>query len=211
MSGEAVTNDIAGRHLDRAGMLRRWPVVLALVVMWIDLWGGLSIANVIAGTIVGLAVLAVARQYKPRPVQHFDIVSALRYLVTFARQLAVASYQVAVAVVRPDRVRPGILAMQLRHVSDAVVTLVANSISLTPGTLTLEIERRGDVAVLYVHALDLSDPDAVRADIVALERLAIAAFGGPGARPVQDDDAAPGPREDDRAGSLRTDRHEDTS
>lgn len=184
--GAAHQADDSGRHLDRAGMMRRWPTVLGLVVVWIALWGQLSVANVLGGLIVALAVLTVARQFKPRPVEHLDVVAALRYAVTFVRQLVMASYQVALAVLWPERIRPGILAMPLHHASDAVVTLVANSITLTPGTLTLEAERRGDVTVLYVHALDVTDVDAVRADVDELEKLAVDAFGGPRAQAAQE-------------------------
>jgi multicomponent Na+:H+ antiporter subunit E len=179
--GDTTANGTSGRHLDRAGMSRRWPTLLALVVMWIALWGQLSIANVLGGIVVALAVLMVSREVKPRPVQHLRVVPALRYAVTFTRQLVMASYQVALAVLRPD-VKPGIIAVRLQHVSDAIATLVANSITLTPGTLTLEIEREGDTAILYVHALDLSDVDAVRADIAEFEALAVAAFGGAAAQ-----------------------------
>lgn len=168
----------SGRHPDRAGALRRWPAALALVAMWIALWGRFSIANVLGGAIVALTVLAVAREARPRPVQHFHAIPALRFLATFIRQLVMANYHVAIAVLRPDRIRPGILAIPLHHVSDAVATLVANSITLTPGTLTLEVERRGDTAILYVHALDLTNDDAVRAGISDLGHLAVAAFGG---------------------------------
>lgn len=164
---------------------RRWPTLVALVVMWIALWGRLSLANVLSGTLIALLVMGLAGRQQPRPVQHFNVVPALRYLQTFGTQLLLANWQVAKAVLRPDSIRPGIVAMPLHHSSDAVVTLVANSITLTPGTLTLETERRGDIAILYVHALDLNDAEAVREDICALEKLAVDAFAGPDAQAVQ--------------------------
>jgi multicomponent Na+:H+ antiporter subunit E len=164
---------------------RRWPTLVALIVMWIALWGDLSLANVLGGAAVAVVVMAFADRVQPRPTQHFNLAAALRYLATFARQLLVANWEVALAVLRPDDIRPGILAMPLYGASDAVVTLVANSITLTPGTLTLETERRGDVAILYVHALDLSDADGVREDICELEVLAVEAFAGPDAQAVQ--------------------------
>jgi multicomponent Na+:H+ antiporter subunit E len=142
----------------------------------------LSVANALSGTVVALVVLLMARGIQPRPFQHFRVVAALRYLITFLKQLAVANYQVARAELQPAHIAPGIIAVPLRYASDAVVTLVANSITLTPGTLTLEIERRGDTAILYVHALDLSDVDSVRHDIRVIERLAIDAFGDRRAR-----------------------------
>jgi multicomponent Na+:H+ antiporter subunit E len=175
------SSSASGRHPDvRGGLLQSWPTAAALVAMWIALWGRLSFANVASGALVACAVLLLARGVRPRPVRHFRVVPALRYLVTFLKQLAIANYQVALAVIRPERIAPGIVAIPMRYASDAVVTLVANSITLTPGTLTLETERRGDTAILYVHALDVSDVEAVRDDIRQLEQLALDAFGGHG-------------------------------
>lgn len=168
-----------------ADVLRRWPTLVGLLVMWIALWGTLSLANVLTGTAVALAVMLFADQIKPRPVRHFHAAAALRYLRTFSKQLLVANWQVIKAVARPDAIQPGILAMPLYHASDAVITLVANSITLTPGTLTLGTDRRDGVAILYVHALDMSDADGVREDICELEKLAVDAFAGSDAQAVQ--------------------------
>jgi multicomponent Na+:H+ antiporter subunit E len=162
--------------------VRRWPTIAALVAMWIALWDRLSWANLISGLLVACAVVLVARRASPRPVRTFRAGPALRYLVTFARLVVVANYQVVLAVLRPRAIQPGIVAMPLQHVSDAVVTLIANSITLTPGTMTLEIERDGDTAILYVHAINLGDVEAVRTDIRLLEKQAIAAFGDHDAR-----------------------------
>ena len=178
-------NDPDGRLDDRAGLGRRVPTLVGLVLMWIALWGELSLANLLAGAAVAVAVMLFAHQIQPRPVHHLDVAAALRYLRTFVKQLVVANWQVIKAVLRPDTIRPGILAMPLHHASDAVVTLVANSITLTPGTLTLETDRRGDIAILYVHALDLTDADGVREDICELEALAVDAFAGPQAQALQ--------------------------
>jgi multicomponent Na+:H+ antiporter subunit E len=198
-------------RLDWAGLHRRWPTIVALVAMWIALWEGLSWANLISGTLVACAVVLIAGQISPRPVQNFRIVPALRYLVTFAKLLIVASYQVVVAVLRPSRIQPGIVAMPLQHVSDAVVTLVANSITLTPGTMTLETERDGDTAILYVHAIDLSDVEAVRNDVRLLEKLAIAAFGGHAAEAEQADPGAVLTERDDGSGAGPAGHRDDGS
>lgn len=177
--------DAEARQADRAGLGRRLPTLVGLVLMWIALWGTLSVANLVGGAIVAVAVMLFAHQIKPRPVRHLDPAAALLYLTTFAEQLVVANWQVIKAVLRPDEIRPGVIAMPLHHASDAVVTLVANSITLTPGTLTLETERRGDIAILYVHALDLTDADGVREDVCQLEVLAVDAFADPEAQALQ--------------------------
>lgn len=166
-------------------MIARWPSYVALILMWIALWGDFTIANIIGGALVATAVLWFARNVRPRRVRHFRVRAAALYAVTFTRQLVLAAWGVVLAVIQPGRIRPGIVAMPLRYASDAVVTLVANSISLTPGTLTLEIERQDDTAILYVHALDLRQPDSIRADICQLEKLAVDAFAGHDAQVVQ--------------------------
>jgi multicomponent Na+:H+ antiporter subunit E len=176
---------VRARRADQSSTGWRWPMLVALIVMWIALWGTLSIANILGGAAVAVTVLVFAGRVKPRPVRNLDTAAAWRYLRTFATQLVVANWQVIKAVLRPDTIKPGILAMPLHHASDAVVTLVANSITLTPGTLTLETDRRDDVAVLYVHALDLTDADGVREDICELEVLAVDAFAGKDAQAVQ--------------------------
>lgn len=199
------------RSVDLVGELRsRWPVLVAIIVMWIALWGQVSVANILGGALVAVAVLVLARSIRPRPVEHFSFEPTVRYLWTFAGQLVVATWEVIKAVVRPDTIRPGILAMRLEHASDAVVTLVANSITLTPGTLTLETERHDGVAVLYVHALDLGDEAGVRRDVTALEKLAVDAFAGPEAQAVQAqvledaEEADPALSEDDRSDGHAT-------
>ena len=81
-----------------------------------------------------------------------------------------------VRVVAPrDRVRTGIVAVPLLGCSDAVATLIADAISLTPGTLTLEVRR--EPLTLYVHALDTRDVEELRKEIRVLEVLAVRAFG----------------------------------
>ena len=160
-----------------APVARLLPLVW-MVVVWVALWGDLSAANVASGVVVGVLVLALfplpptvhRRPSRLRPV------AAARFLAWFTWKLAEASAVVAWEAVTPrNRINEGIVAIPIRGVSDGVITLVANAISLTPGTLTLEVRRRP--AVLYVHVLHLHDIEAVRREIRHLEVLAIKAFG----------------------------------
>jgi multicomponent Na+:H+ antiporter subunit E len=96
--------------------------------------------------------------------------------VVFLYKLVESTVVVARTVIAPrDRVKSGIIAVPLHGCSDAVATLIADSISLTPGTLTLEVRR--DPLILYVHALDTRNIETLRRDIHRLEFLAIRAFG----------------------------------
>lgn len=91
-------------------------------------------------------------------------------------ELLEASVIFAWEVVTPrNRINQGIVAIALRGVSDVMTTLVANAISLTPGTLTLEVHR--DPTVLYVHVLHVHDIERMRREVLHLAALAVRAFG----------------------------------
>ena len=147
-----------------------------LVVVWVALWGDLSAANVASGVVVGVLVLMAFPLAGHRSSSRLRPLAAARFAAWFAWKLAEASAVVAWEAVTPrNRINEGIVAIPIRGVSDGVITLVANAISLTPGTLTLEVRRRP--AVLYVHVLHLHDIEAVRREVRHLEVLAIRAFG----------------------------------
>lgn len=175
----------------------RLLTVTWLTVVWVALWGDLSAANILAGLAVSGMLVSlfppsppgVAGTLRPAPTIHFALY--------FAWKLIEASMILAWEVVTPrNRINQGIVAIPIQGVSDTLTTLVANAISLTPGTVTIEIRRRP--TVLYVHVLHLHDIEAVRREAQYLEVLAIRAFGS--ARAVDlaeaqlgDPAAAPGP------------------
>lgn len=151
-----------------------------LVVVWVMLWGSVTPANVLGGIAVATVLLLL---FPLRPVASPGIVrplALLRFLVSFAVDLVRSSLKVAALVVRPRaRMHQAVLAIPVRGASDQLLTLLANAISLTPGTLTLEVDR--EASVLYVHVLDVGPGpegvERVRADILRVERLAILAIG----------------------------------
>lgn len=166
-------------------ILGRLPLLGWLTLVWVGLWGSPTPANVLGGIAVGVAVVgllplsAVPSHGLVRPV------ALLRFVVFFAFDLLRASTKVAAQVLRPRlQLRQAVVAVPVRGASDRLLTLLANAISLTPGTLTLEVDRPR--STLYVHVLDVgSGPDAVeqvRASILRVERLAILAVGSPDCR-----------------------------
>lgn len=148
-----------------------------LVVVWIALWSDLSIANLLSGLVVAGAIVGTFDTWRDGTVV-VRPVHAARFVLHFLRSLVVSSVVVARAVVQPGhRVHTGIVAVPLHGCPDALVVLIADVISLTPGTLTLEVRR--DPVTLFVHALDVRDVEQVRADVRRIEVLAIRAFGAP--------------------------------
>ena len=155
--------------------LRVATVVAWSVVVWVALWGTLSLANVVWGVVLGVLSLRLL------PVQHKEhrlpvrLVPMARFGLLFLWSLVKASAVVAWEVVTPrNRINEGIVAIPLRTTSPGLITVIANAVTLTPGTLTLEV--RHDPPTLYVHVLHLRAIEDVRADIHHLESVALAAF-----------------------------------
>lgn len=146
-----------------------------LLAVWMLLWGDVTPANVLTGLAVAVAVIAIAGSRRSGQVI-VRPVAVLRLAVHFAVHLVIATAIVAWEVVTPrTRIRTGIVAVPLHGCSDAVATLIADVISLTPGTLTVEVDP--DPLTLYVHVLHLRDVDKVRRDVRRIEVLAVRAFG----------------------------------
>lgn len=176
--------------------MTRLPLAMGcwIVVVWVALWGEASAANVLGGVLVAAVLL---RLFPPEGT-HGDVVvrllPALRFAGRFVVDLLRATTDVAWDVVTPrSQGDPGVVAVSLPRTGDAVLALVADAVTLTPGTLTLEVERRDEGAVIFVHVLHLGDPEAVRRDVRSVHGRAVAAFGSESADgPVTGGQAAPG-------------------
>lgn len=156
-------------------------LVIWLTLVWALLWGDFGLASLLSGLAVALFVVVLSRPTGVRGIQltSFHPVSAVVFLAYFLLQLVMSSLQVAWEVVTPgSNINRAIVAVPMHVTTDGLVTLVGNAITLTPGTLTVDVHGADDgPPVLYVHALHFTDVDALRRDVLTLERLAVRAFG----------------------------------
>lgn len=147
-----------------------------LVIVWVALWKSITLANVVSGVAAAVALVTIFPPHSESRPGRFRPLASARLLGYFVVKLVEASFIVAWEVITPTtRVREGIVAVPLRGVSEVITTVVANAVSLVPGTITLEAASRP--ATLYVHVLHLRDPEAVRQEVRELEALAVRAFG----------------------------------
>lgn len=148
-----------------------------LVALWLLAWGEVSVANVVSGLVLAGVLLAAFPPRRRRGHERVSVVGVTRLVLYVLGELVPSNVLVAREVVgRRSRIRTGVLAYQVEHPSDEVLSLMAHVIALTPGTMTVEATR--EPAVLYVHFLLLEDIEAARRRIARLERLAVAALGG---------------------------------
>lgn len=90
------------------------------------------------------------------------------FLCWYFWQLVLSNAYVAWEVVTPRQTfRPGIIAVPVRSRTPVEVTTLANLITLTPGTISVDVDERR--AILYVHGMHIQDPDSFRARTRRLE------------------------------------------
>ena len=167
---------------DNTARASRFPVVFALLLLfWLLLNGSLATDVLLVGAFASLLIawlfrdgLAILSEFRATPSA---FAAAARYLVYFARELVKANLRLAGIVLAPSLpVRPGIVKTRTRLQSRMGRLLLANSITLTPGTLSVEL----DGEWLYVHwvTVETDDIDAATASIVAgFERHIEAMYG----------------------------------
>lgn len=133
--------------------------------IWVTLTGEFTRPNLTFGLIVGYILLFIFRNTLLPQSSYFSKVGELAYFVLyFLWALSIANLRVAFEVLTPgNRMRPGIVAIPLDLKSPLQITLLANLITLTPGTLSLDICDNQET--LYVHSMYVDDPDKFRASI----------------------------------------------
>jgi len=165
--------------------VRRWPVIgVGLAVLWLFVRGVELAPTVVLGEfVIGLGIgLPVAFVFRRFYLPGLDLTARLRglpyvviYLVAFLWELLTANLDVAYRVLAPSMpIDPDVIVVPLRVESDLAITTIANSITLTPGTLTMDYD--DDRNALYVHAIDGRDPASVVDPIRTWEGYALRIF-----------------------------------
>jgi multicomponent Na+:H+ antiporter subunit E len=151
-------------------------VLLALA--WAGVWGDLSVETLAVGFALGWGVLWLARPLLGTARYHGRAVRALAFAGFYLGEMALSGARVARQVLSPRlRMRPALVAVPLHAHTDAEIATFANLVSLTPGTLSVEVSP--DRRVLYVHAMDLGHggPDELRDSLKqGMERRVLALF-----------------------------------
>jgi multicomponent Na+:H+ antiporter subunit E len=164
---------------------RRWPVVgVVLAVLWLFVRGvdatPVRLAEeLLIGLLVGLPVAYGSRRfYAPTAGLTRSIrvaPAAALYVAVFLRELVTANVDVAYRVLAPSMpIDPEVIEVPLRVRTDFAITTIANSITLTPGTLTMDYDDEENT--LYVHSIDGSDPESVVEPIRTWEEYALVIF-----------------------------------
>jgi len=151
-------------------------VNVLLALAWSAVTGSFSFLNFAFGFVLAIFALSLIRE-QVGSIGYFSRARrVISLLLLFVFELVLSAWKVAVMVLSPRMdLKPGIFAYPLRVDRDFEITMLANLITLTPGTLSVDVS--DDRRILYVHAIDASDPDATRRDIAeGFERKIMEAF-----------------------------------
>lgn len=154
-----------------------WSIIFGLV--WVAVTGVFTLPNLAIGALFGAASLFFVRGNIRTTQFSVRMVPALSLLRLFLYEVMMSAIKVAGLVLRPKMdLKPGIFAYETALTKDSHITLLANLITLTPGTLSVDVS--DDSRTLYIHAVDCSDVRAISDDIRnGFERKIREAFGDP--------------------------------
>lgn len=135
-----------------------------LAVVWVALTGDASPGGAGFGLALGLVALRLSRPPAGQGLARVRLRRLPGFLLYVGWEVLLANVRLVRVVLAPlARLRPVIVAVPLTVDREAEVAMLANLITLTPGTLTLKVT--ADRRTLYVHALGVDDPEALRREI----------------------------------------------
>ena len=138
---------------------------LFVALIWLALVNEVSAGAIVMALLVGVFVPLITGRFWPDPPQLRGPLKLLDYLWVVAWDIVVANLQVArlILFVPNDQLRSRYVTVPLDLGSPEAITVLAGTITMTPGTLSAELSADG--RALLVHGLDVPDPEALVSDI----------------------------------------------
>ncbi|MBB1074999.1 Na+/H+ antiporter subunit E [Rhodoferax sp. 4810] len=129
-----------------------------LMVIWLLLNNTLAPGHMVLGLLLGWAIPRFTLAFWPDQVRIYRPASLLRFTGVFLWDVLVANMTVArLVLVGPKALNPLFVSVPLDLTNDLALSVLANTICLTPGTVSADLS--ADRRFLLVHALDCTDPD----------------------------------------------------
>ena len=135
-------------------------LVIVLALIWAAVTGSFTLMNLLLGGAIGAVATLFIRDKVDQPFILRRLGRIARLVVMFFSELILSAWRVAVLVASPNmhaKLKPAIFAYPLTVTTDQQITLLANLITLTPGTLSVDVSE--DRSTLYVHALDIGEKE----------------------------------------------------
>ncbi|WMJ74941.1 Na+/H+ antiporter subunit E [Cytophagaceae bacterium ABcell3] len=140
-----------------------------LTIVWLILTGRFDPTNFMFGFVLSYLILWLVLRTQTQS-RYFDkLPKLLLFVGYFLVELVKANIRVAYDILTlRHHMHPGILAVPLEAKSDIEITLLANFITLTPGTLSMDVST--DRKVIYIHFMYIDDEDLARKSVKDFEK-----------------------------------------
>ncbi len=164
--------------------MSRLALAVVLLAVWLLLWGSASAANILSGlAVIGLLFVVVPSSRPKLPSHLPSPLGLVRLVGSFVVSLITSNVILSWAILSPRaHLRTGVVRVPMTTADIGIATMVTNITALTPGSMVVQVDQDGPVAVLWVHVLTPGDPEAVARRVCALERSCIEAVGTPAQR-----------------------------
>lgn len=137
---------------------------LSLALLWLLLVNRFSAGHVVLGVLLGWLIPFVTSPFWPEQIRIRRPLTLLRFFAVFMLDIVRGSFQVAWLILKgPAGLRPTFIEVPLALETDLAISLLANTISLTPGTVSARLS--ADKRTLVVHTIDTADAAALIAEI----------------------------------------------
>lgn len=141
-----------------------FAINLILAFVWAALNGGIGLPSLVVGFLIGYLVLFILQPLLGMSRYCGKLFDGVSLAIYFVYELIVSSLEVTWDVLTPvQKSKPAIIAVPLEASTDAEITVLANLVSLTPGSLSIDLS--DDRSHLLVHAMFVDDPEAFKAEI----------------------------------------------
>ncbi|EMR12770.1 cation antiporter [Methylophaga lonarensis MPL] len=149
-------------------MMRRLlphPVLsVFLWLIWLLLNNTMAAGHVVLGAVLAVFIPWLSSAFWPEQVCIKKPLVLLRYILVVLWSIIVANINVARLILgRSDKLQPGFISLELRLQSPVGISMLSNTISLTPGTVSCDLS--DDRRYLLIHALHIDDVEAIISDI----------------------------------------------
>ena len=146
-------------------MLQNFLLNILLTFVWVALTGHMDYANFAFGYTLGFFILwMVNRSIRANTEYFYRVPKIFAFIFLFFYDLLKANFEVMKDVVTPNyNMKPGIVKYELEAKTDFEITMLANMIALTPGTVVVDLSK--DKKFMYIHVMYLTDKEAFKSNL----------------------------------------------
>lgn len=127
-----------------------------IALVWMFMSSSLTVTTFVIGYLIGLILILLMRRFFPGRLYIGRLWSIIKLGLIFIRELTMSNISVLLLVIRPKLdIHPMIFALPTELEHDWEITLLSSLITLTPGTIVLNVS--DDQNTLYIHAIDVDD------------------------------------------------------